>query len=82
MIDSSTFDDLAKLASNWDGYGAAPIDPRALHAATKLIEGMALVPANDGGLQLELRGLGMEIEIDFNPDGTGVVLLTAKLPAT
>jgi hypothetical protein len=79
MIDSSTFDDLAKLETNWDSYGAAAIDPRALHAATKLIKGMHLVPTSDGGLQLEVCGLGMEIEIGINPDGTGAVLLTAQL---
>jgi len=57
------FDVLRALGSNWDSYGGAPIDPRALRAAQSFV----VVPRSNGGVQLEWNS---ETEVVFEPDGS------------
>lgn len=69
----TTFEDLADLKPNWDGYGALAIKPEAIKMA-ELILGRrsikrfsepSLVPLCDGGIQLEWHSdLEAEISID------------------
>jgi len=56
---------LRDLSHNWDSYGAVPITEDALRVA----EAVAFVPTCDGGVQIELHGGGVDIEIEIGPDG-------------
>lgn len=64
---------LGDLRSNWDSYGAWPLDPpTAAHAVTILLESLtandpkpSVVPTSGGGLMIEwhLGGVDLEIEV-------------------
>lgn len=58
---------LADMEPNWDGYGAARIEPRAIERAILMLDSMQgdwwPVPMSDGGVQLELHSGGFDIEI-------------------
>lgn len=55
------------LEPNWDSYGAARIEPRAIERAIILLDSLAgdwtPVPMSDGGVQLERHDEGFDIEI-------------------
>lgn len=65
--------DLLDLKENWDGYGALPIDLRAIKAAVHT--GIVLAPTphvsplNDGGVCLDCDS----DDVWFNPDGSVLV---------
>ena len=62
---------LGDLGSNWDSYGGKPIDPYCAMAAIQLvltvrdssIPSPAVVPLNNGGIQLEWHQRGVDLEI-------------------
>lgn len=57
------------LEPNWDSYGAAKIDPRAIERAIIMLDSLTgdyrAVPMSDGGVQLELHSDGFDIEIQI-----------------
>ncbi len=65
------FADLLTLPPNWDSYGAVVIDPKVVHDAMSFIHGFLgptspaprVVPLSNGGLQLEWRRNGIDLEI-------------------
>lgn len=70
---------LAELEFDWSSYGSAPIDRRAITAACEFaIEHVAqesrrtalVVPAVDGGVQLEWHQDGADLEIAWRADGS------------
>lgn len=79
---------LLDLPPNWDSYGALPIEPYSVATALYILNETftlntprpAIVPTNNGGIQLEwhMEDIGLEIEIDprlrggiFYDDGSG-----------
>ncbi|NUN00969.1 MAG: hypothetical protein HUU41_07630 [Bryobacteraceae bacterium] len=70
------FVDLLTLPPNWDSYGAGAVDARVVHAAINFINGFLrpsspaprVVPLSSGGLQLEWRRKGVDLEIVFDRD--------------
>jgi hypothetical protein len=85
--------EIARLAPDWDSYGAAP--PSALAIArsaaflvklhTSFIENVGkyigpshVAPLADGGIQLEWSGPSAEIEVQIGPEGTFGYLLINK----
>jgi len=58
-------DELATLEPNWDSYGAEPIDQRAIITARQMIDGICVVSLNDGGVQIEIGC----VEIEIAPQG-------------
>lgn len=63
----ATLRQMRHMEPNWDSYGAAPIDPRAVDRAILMLDSLAgdwqPVPCSDGGVQLELHDDGFDIEI-------------------
>jgi hypothetical protein len=65
--------DLCKLEHDWDGYGAAPMNPRVIASASKFIGDFGrlfqgaprLVPMTRGRLQLEWHCGNRSLEIEF-----------------
>ncbi len=68
------FVDLLTLAPNWDSYHAGPIDPKLIQYALNFINGVLaptsptprVVPLSSGGLQLEWRRKGVDLEVVFD----------------
>ena len=61
------------LKNNWDGYGAKPIDPRAIAAAKRILESLVTVipvPRPNGGIQIEAYENYFDMELGISPDGT------------
>jgi len=62
---------LLALPSDWDSYGARPIDRRKVEAARQLLVTLlvndapmpAIVPTSDGGIQLEWHRCGANLEV-------------------
>jgi hypothetical protein len=75
--------ELAELRDGWDGYGAHPVDRHALVAAERLIRETLragwptpeLFPIPSGGVQLEWSAGSMELELEIEPGGRGVVFV-------
>lgn len=78
-------DELARLAENWDSYGASPPTAVAISTAHGLLATVAeryaeaadenalpwaTAPLADGGVQFEWRGPGGLIEVEIGPDGS------------
>lgn len=68
----------AALPSDWDSYGASPIQPLPIRLATALLSALGPmthglsaqpVPTSDGGVQLEWHGANGVLEIEIAPDG-------------
>ena len=63
---------LGRLGHNWDGYGAAPLDPEMIFTAKKLLGRLSdfppphIVPGSTGSIQFEwdARSRSLEIEIE------------------
>ena len=85
--------EFAKLRRNWNSYGAEPIEEESIRAALKLLsclpsglaaeigENMvptAAVPVPDGGVQLEWMLTNLEVEVEFEADGSISCLLEWK----
>ena len=68
------FVDLLTLKPNWDSYSADAIDPKLVHDAMNLINGLLaptspaprVVPLSSGGLQLEWHRNGVDLEVVFD----------------
>jgi hypothetical protein len=73
--------ELLALDPNWDSYGAAPVQPRAVESALDLLLKVmkddtprpAVVPANTGGVQLEWHSAILDLEVEIAVDGTTTV---------
>ena len=61
---------LLRLKEDWNSYGAPPISSLALEAAMRCLNGIVLVPTAKGGVTLELHMNGMDLELEFAPDGS------------
>ncbi len=70
---------LASLESNWDSYGAAPLQRGAVLHAIRLVAAIlqnedvplpAIVPTSHGGLQLEWHRGRATLEMEVLPDRT------------
>jgi hypothetical protein len=56
---------LSLLEDDWDSYGAKkPTDE-----ARSTLSALSAVPVSDGGIQIELRGGGCDLEIEISPTG-------------
>lgn len=60
-----TLQEFALLEENWDSYDALPITPEAIDVAGTMLRALRVVPLNDGGVQIEMG----HVEIDIGPDG-------------
>ena len=73
--------ELVQLPERWNSYGAKPVSSEAARAATTFVvkavsaapnlAAPAVVPTVRGGLQLEWHRQGVDLEIEFEPDGSG-----------
>ena len=62
---------LGELKANWDSYGAHPVDPSCALAAIQLVLSYlgpsiptpAIVPTNQGGIQLEWHRRRVDLEV-------------------
>ncbi len=69
--------ELLALPENWDSYGAARVDPRAIDHALRLLgitmhpetPPPAVVPTPHGGVQLEWHQKTVDLEIEVPPVG-------------
>ena len=67
-------DDMANLKDNWDSYGAAPINPKAIEIAktiNNILVGFTAVPTPNGGVQLEKHTNKDSIEIEISVESKG-----------
>lgn len=62
-------DELGNLPPNWDSYGAPEIDKKCIDRARRFFDFMSIVPCSDGGVQVEVHGGGVDMEIEFKPNG-------------
>lgn len=70
--------ELRAFKSNWDGYGAIPLDPRNLDAARRFIESLPdgaagqpmVVPMTRGRVQLEWHRGNRSLELEFEAPTT------------
>jgi hypothetical protein len=70
------------LQPDWDTYGALPIQEVAIRQARRLLHLLSMqltgarplsihvFPMRDGGVQIEIDGDEMEMEVEVHPDGT------------
>lgn len=71
-------DELRAFKPSWDGYGAAPLDPRNLDAARRFIESLPdgaapqpmVVPMTRGRVQLEWHRGNRSLELEFETPTT------------
>jgi hypothetical protein len=72
------YDALRKLDPDW-GYGGEPvISPRAIESAIAFEREPSRVPCMHGGVQLEWHRFGLDLEVEFGPDGKLLGVLIAK----
>lgn len=70
--------DLAQLSQDWDSYGSRQIQTSAIRQALEILQMANLqhipmpfvVPVPGGGVQLEWRLEGRELELEVQPDRT------------
>jgi hypothetical protein len=68
---STRLKELCELETNWNGYGAGPVNALAASLALDIAEqldgifpvGWQAVPGTDGDIQLEIHNKGMDLEI-------------------
>ena len=85
--------ELATLKSNWDSYGGSAPSELALRVARCFVEDIVgkwapvmgetvrpyvIVPLADGGVQIEWKTGGREIEVEIGPDGSFGYLWIAR----
>jgi len=66
---------LSKLESDWDSYGASPVDMKCLEIAEMFLGIVAqrfppqphIGPVPDGGVQVEWHCNGIDLEVEFSP---------------
>jgi len=56
---------LRSLKQNWNSYNSPPITEAAIEAMSNFY----VVPANDGGIQLEAHFGGKDFELVITPEG-------------
>lgn len=70
--------DLLELPSNWNSYGAHPVDAALIQTAFGLLVNAGsewefpppiVVPTSRGGVQLEWHTRGIDLELEVKPDG-------------
>lgn len=74
--------DLLWLNTNWDSYGAAPVDRFTVELALDILFAImqrtsplpSVVPTSCGGVQLEWHTGGIDLEIEIEPAGSIDVL--------
>lgn len=71
----SQLEHLKTLPVGWDGYRAPQIDHQAIARAVAFLRSASIVPCAGGGVQLEWHQLDLDLEIEFEPDGTASGLL-------
>lgn len=71
---------LRTLPDNWDSYGS----PKISEAAIEAVKLFFVVPANDGGIQLEAHFGGKDFELTITPEGKigSIYLAEAPMPTT
>jgi hypothetical protein len=74
---SQRFEQLLNLPKDWDSYGADPLDTPTVERAKQFMERVSVVPCVDGGVQLEWHTHGLDMEIEFEPDGKTLVYAKA-----
>ena len=74
-----TIEELSRLPFNWDSYGSPPVQSAAVHGALQVLlaaraneqsPAPRVVPVSGGGLQLEWRIGGRELDVEILPDGS------------
>lgn len=68
---------LLNIPPNWDGHGAHPVQLKAASMALHLLSQFmsddrsfpAIIPTNNGGLQLEWHRRGIDLEVRIEPSG-------------
>lgn len=70
------------LGENWNGYGELPIHESAVKRAVDVLNEVCttgpspiVVPTSDGGIQIEWRTGGFEIEVEIPPSGPAEILI-------
>lgn len=89
----ATLNELGALPANWDSYGADPVTEVSLDTARRLlldlqdallgvlgelIKPKAVLPLNDGGIQVEWEGAEGEFELEIAGDGSLSYLLIER----
>ncbi|MBI2940711.1 MAG: hypothetical protein HYY04_09775 [Chloroflexi bacterium] len=84
----------ANLEPDWDSYGAAPISGKAISTARRLmtvvaeqfgdllgerVRPYAVAPVADGGVYVEWRGPGGQLQVQVGPDGNLTYLLVKSV---
>ncbi len=67
---------LSKLPENWNSYGSRPVQAEAIEITANLLSDLVklkmpepqIFPVSGGGLQLEWKNLGRELEIEIRCD--------------
>ena len=67
---------LRGLKENWNSYGSPPITETAIEAMSNFY----VVPANDGGIQLEAHFGGKDFELEISPDGKMKAMFLSDKP--
>ncbi|MBI3696221.1 MAG: hypothetical protein HY238_15465 [Acidobacteria bacterium] len=73
---------LLALPTNWDSYGARPVNPECVSYALQLLRSTmkaetpapAVVPTCAGGVQIEWHTRGIDLEIEIRSPGQSSVL--------
>lgn len=72
----SRLDEFAAIESDWDSYGADPISPAAVTLARAFLVALGarfapdnVAPIADGGIQMEWRGAGRNMQIEITATG-------------
>lgn len=65
----NVWEHLLALKAGWDSYGAKTITQESIDAAKQFLTSLHVVPTNKGGIQLEWHSCGVDVEVEFGPDG-------------
>jgi hypothetical protein len=76
-VNAYRFETLRRLPENWDSYGAARLDPAVIDRAQLFLARVSVVPCSDGAVQLEWHTHGLDLEIEFTPEGKTEVYASA-----
>jgi len=68
---------LRALSPNWNSYGSQPITEAAIDA----LSNFCVVPAGDGGIQLEAHFGGKYFQLDISPEGKMKAMFLSDIQA-